>query len=564
MKSKGFPISVLLIVLCVSGIQLASSTLLWDRDEPRFGRAAVEMLRTGDLLVPRFDGQLRPDKPPLVYWLMMPSIGWLGATDLAVRIPSILASLITALATFHIGRNLGGREVGVNAAVVGAWMPLPLVLGTAATADATMMAGISVSLAVLVDQAIHGAHRKHLPLLTLALSWAWLAKGPVGPLIFLLASTWASIAGRQSLELGRRWWRTVAIASLISVVIFLGWAIPANDATGGQLAEIGIQHHLIERSTSAIESHGASGWIGWILGLPFYLPVILLGAVPLSALLFPIVVHHRRQLFGPPGRGVLLAALVLPVLLLMTVVATKLPHYILAAFPGIAVMVVLVSSRMERGEVETTLFDGIAGKAGRWLSFLMLLLLSIASAVAMNHHGASASVMIFVTATLLCAAMLVLKMKPGMRFWGWRGPGLPLITTWIGFQWIFVGLGEVQSRLQLAPQIVNVIAASDAPEAPLVVHGYNEPSLVFALDRNPKQGQKTVPSLSDQFPQGYSQWLQTPGSAWLLLSSEARARDGIEPQGSGCLKVWSNGDVGTLNYSTGRVVSLELWYRAGS
>ncbi len=563
MKSQGFPISLLLIVLFVSGIQLASSTLLWDRDEPRFGRAAVEMLRTGDLLVPRFDGQLRPDKPPLVYWLMLPSIGWLGATDLAVRIPSILVSLITALATFHIGRNLGGREVGVNAAVVGAWMPLPLVLGTAATADATMMAGITVSLAILVDQAIHGARRKHLPLLTLALSWAWLAKGPVGPLIFLLAATWASIAGRQSLQLGRRWWRTVAIASLISVVVFLGWAIPANEATGGQLAEIGIQHHLIERSTSAIESHGASGWIGWLLGLPFYLPVILLGAVPLSALLFPIVVH-RHQLFGTQGKGVLLAALVLPVLLLMTLVATKLPHYILAAFPGIAVMVVLASSRLEKGEVETPLFEGVAGKVGRWISILLLLILSIAFAVVMNHHGGSASVMIIATITLLCAAMLVLKMKPATSFWGWRGPGLTVLTTWIGFQLVFVGLGEVQSRLQLAPQIVNAIAASDAPEASLVVHGFNEPSLVFELDRDPKQGQKTVPSLSDRFPLGFSQWLQTAGPAWLLLSSQARERDGIDPQGSGCLKVWSNGDAGTLNYSTGKTVSLELWYLPAS
>ncbi|MDE0957589.1 MAG: glycosyltransferase family 39 protein [Planctomycetota bacterium] len=563
MKSQGFPISLWLIVLFASGIQLASSTLLWDRDEPRFGRAAVEMLRTGDLLVPRFDGQLRPDKPPLVYWLMLPSIGWLGATDLAVRIPSILVSLITALATFHIGRNLGGREVGVNAAVVGAWMPLPLLLGTAATADATMMAGISVSLAILVDQAIHGARRMHLPLLTLALCWAWLAKGPVGPLIFLLAATWASIAGRQSLELGRSWWRTVAIASLISLAVFLGWAIPANDATGGQLAEIGIQHHLIERSTSAIESHGANGWIGWILGLPFYLPVILLGAVPLSALLFPIVVH-RHQLFGTQGKGVLLAALVLPVLLLMTLVATKLPHYVLAGFPGIAVMIVLVASRVERGEIEATLFDGIAAKVGRWFSILLLLTLSIAFAVSMHHHGGSSTVTILAATTLLGSAMLVQRMNIATRFWGWRGPGLLLITTWIGFQLIFVGLGQVQNRLQLSQQIVNTIADSAAPDAPLVVHGYNEPSLVFALDRHPVQGQKTVPSLRDQFPQGYSQWLQGPRPAWLLLSRQARERDGIDPHGSGCVKLWSNGDEGTLNYSTGRTVSLELWYRAGS
>ncbi|MDE0959177.1 MAG: glycosyltransferase family 39 protein [Planctomycetota bacterium] len=563
MKSQGFRLSLLLIVLCGSGIQLASSTQLFDRDEPRFARAAVEMVRTGDFLVPRFDGQLRPDKPPLVYWLMMPWIGWLGATDLAVRIPSILATLITALATFHIGRNFAGSDVGWKAALVGAWMPLPLLLGSAATADATMMAGLTVSLAILVDRAIGGGRPAHLPILTLALAWAWLAKGPVAPLIFLLASTWASIGGNNHLDLGRKWWRTVAIASLLALVIFLGWGIPANDATDGQLAKIGIERHLIERTTSALESHGASGWLGWILGLPFYLPVILLGAAPLSALLFPIVVH-RRQLFGGEGKGVLLAALILPVLLLMTVVATKLPHYILGAFPGIAVMVVVVCTRVEKGEVESRLLGGIAGTVGRCFSMLILLLLAIGLVVSMNHQGGSVWVMWMATAALLATSILVLKMRPGSYFWGWQGPGFVMVTTWISLLLIFVGLGEVQRRLQLAPQIVKAIAESDAPDAPLVVHGYNEPSLVFALDRDPVAGQKTLPSLHDQYPQGFSQWLQTGGPAWLLLSRRARERDGLDPHNSGCMKVWTNGSAGTLNYSTGEMISLELWYHAGS
>ncbi|HIO65158.1 MAG TPA: hypothetical protein EYN40_00570, partial [Planctomycetes bacterium] len=113
MKPVRIKLVLLLVCLALMGFYSASVTMLWDRDEPRFARAAVEMVRTGDVMVPRFDGQLRPDKPPLVYWLMMPWIGALGATDLAVRIPSILATLITALATFHIGKTLGGEDVGL-------------------------------------------------------------------------------------------------------------------------------------------------------------------------------------------------------------------------------------------------------------------------------------------------------------------------------------------------------------------------------------------------------------------------------------------------------------------
>ncbi len=43
---------------------------LFDRDEPRFATAAREMAGAGDFVVPTFNGELRPDKPPLVYWLM--------------------------------------------------------------------------------------------------------------------------------------------------------------------------------------------------------------------------------------------------------------------------------------------------------------------------------------------------------------------------------------------------------------------------------------------------------------------------------------------------------------
>ena len=53
----------MLVIFCFY-LTVASSSSLWDRDEPRFARAAVEMLHTGDYLVPTFNGNLRADKPP--------------------------------------------------------------------------------------------------------------------------------------------------------------------------------------------------------------------------------------------------------------------------------------------------------------------------------------------------------------------------------------------------------------------------------------------------------------------------------------------------------------------
>ena len=157
---------LLLFSFALLYLLLASLTTLWDRDEPRFARAAVEMARTGDYLVPKFDGELRPDKPPLIYWSMIPWILMFGAVDLVVRVPSILASLIAIAATFYIGRNLGGERVGIRAMGLCGLMPLPLIIGTAATADGLLLATVAVALAILVDHAIHGPRVMHLPLLS--------------------------------------------------------------------------------------------------------------------------------------------------------------------------------------------------------------------------------------------------------------------------------------------------------------------------------------------------------------------------------------------------------------
>ncbi len=558
---------LLLLILALLYLFLASLTTLWDRDEPRFARAAVEMARSGDFLVPRFDGELRPDKPPMVYWWMVPSILMFGAIDLAVRLPSILASLITIAATFHIGRSLGGERVAIRAMALFGMMPLPLVIGTAATADALLLAAITVSLAILVDHAMQGPRRGQLPLLIVALAVALLAKGPVGLIIFLLASAVASAWGRGSLQLARDWWAKVLGASLSAAVLFLCWGIPANAATGGELARIGIGRHLIQRSTEALESHGGEGLLGWIIGLPFYLPVLILAAAPGSALLVPMVVR-RAVAFETRGHAVLVAALILPTLLLMTLVATKLPHYILAVFPGVAVSVALLWTRAERGQLTEAETLGISWKLGRWLTALMLFSLGAAWAVVIDQGGGGIGAIVPASTALIVSALLTLLMKPGEPFLGRRGLAAPVLGTVFGIILLAFGAGKMEEHWKLARPVAAAIKSHEeqgiAASAPIVTLGFFEPSLVFAIDRDPVPGQKTVPELHREFPEGIPQWLEAGGPAWLLASEKELSKSGLDLQQKGCRLVWSTGPEGILNYSTGETVSVQLWLLAGT
>src|SRR5947199_4789044 len=94
------------------------SLLLIDRDEPRFAEASREMTERGDYIVPRFNNQLRLDKPPLAYWAQAASYRIFGENDFAARFPSALAAAFTALSILAWGTRIGGEKVGWWAAII--------------------------------------------------------------------------------------------------------------------------------------------------------------------------------------------------------------------------------------------------------------------------------------------------------------------------------------------------------------------------------------------------------------------------------------------------------------
>jgi 4-amino-4-deoxy-L-arabinose transferase-like glycosyltransferase len=87
--------------------------ILWD--ESRLANNALEMANSGLSWITTYDGS--PDhwntKPPLLIWLMSLSIKCFGASELSVRIPSVMAAMATivmlfSFATFYLKRPLIG------------------------------------------------------------------------------------------------------------------------------------------------------------------------------------------------------------------------------------------------------------------------------------------------------------------------------------------------------------------------------------------------------------------------------------------------------------------------
>ncbi len=323
---------------------LAPRTTLWDRDESRFARSAVEMLSSGDFLVPTFAGELRPHKPPLLPWLMALSTSVLGPTEVAFRLWSALAHGASVLLTFAAGRRLAGGTSPLLGAALLALSPLALLEGAAATADAVLLAGLTGVLAVFADAATGGVRPRHLVLGALASAVAQLAKGPVAFALPLLGLGGALLLVPGAFRERRRLAVLLAASSILGLLPVLGWGLLADAATNGRLLSEAIGTHVIGRTLAPMEGHGS----GLLVGPLYYGAVLLVGFSPFT-LFLPSAWARVRSGGGlaPGARAILLGSVLAP-LLLFSVVATKLPHYLLPAFPALALLAAEAAGAGER------------------------------------------------------------------------------------------------------------------------------------------------------------------------------------------------------------------------
>jgi 4-amino-4-deoxy-L-arabinose transferase-like glycosyltransferase len=89
------------------------------RAEVRVDRVSREMLASGDWLVPRLDGVVRLQKPPLYYWLVaLTERAAGGASALALRAPAAVCALLMLLVAWRWGGWVGGPRHGLLAAVL--------------------------------------------------------------------------------------------------------------------------------------------------------------------------------------------------------------------------------------------------------------------------------------------------------------------------------------------------------------------------------------------------------------------------------------------------------------
>ena len=377
-----------LVVMVASLVLFANlgGARLWDRDEPRNAGCALAMQTRGDWVVPVFNDELRAHKPVLLYWLMMSAYSVFGVNEFAARFWSAALGVVTALATYQIGRRLFRPRVGLLAAVILSTSLMFDLAGRAATPDSALICCSTLSLMVYVLGAF-GPHRavsvagcespsaglaetdspdtvvrfpQRWPIVVLLYAFqgfAVLAKGPVGAVLPLavmgLFLTIRSGPSRMpnggdgaGATRGRSYWRAFhprslwrtcwtlrPLTALVVIAAIAGpWYVWVGWRTQGAFLREFFLEHNWGRAQQVMEGHSGN--------LLFYPATILVGFFPWSVFAIPTalaaIAAARR---GVAGGGRLfaccwIAAYVGP----FSLAQTKLPSYVTPCYPALALL----------------------------------------------------------------------------------------------------------------------------------------------------------------------------------------------------------------------------------
>jgi 4-amino-4-deoxy-L-arabinose transferase-like glycosyltransferase len=321
---------------------------LIDRDEPRFAEASREMIERENYVVPYFNNQLRLDKPPLTYWAQVASYRIFGENDFAARFPSAVAATLTALSIFGWGSRTGGEKVGWWAAIIFTLSLQTLVHAKAAVADMWLVLFVTLAhwagyeLIENRESRIENRKTKWWLIFYFSLAFGFLAKGPIAwtPIVTVAVV----IIYTRDRQLLRRFKFVRGI--LLTLLVVALWGVPALIQTRGEFLYVGIGRHVIGRSFTTMEGHGAGSLGMYLLLLPFYFVTVFISFFPWSIKL-PWLVRklwqNRSAGVAVPGySGNLIDSYLVTgiaiIFIIFTLVKTKLPHYTLPAFPLLALL----------------------------------------------------------------------------------------------------------------------------------------------------------------------------------------------------------------------------------
>lgn len=547
---KSWREGLLLVALCaIVFLTQLGATHLWDDDEGFFAETAREMLERGDLVVPWFNGELFAHKPPFMYWMMMGAYRVLGVNEFAARLPSALFGCGTVLLVWRIGRILYSPRAGFWAGIVLATSLNFVVIARAATADAELaffctlpiyffirraagIGGVQASACLATGDRLKPELQRQPALQQLlpayaAMGVAMLVKGPIGVVLptsvlglFLLCQKALSAADIQSpsavsslpaagsfagVVLGglrssgrflqrlmgpRHVLKTILelrpVTAIILVLLVAGpWYAAVAFETSGAFLEGFFGVHHFGRFTNPMDNHGGP--------IFYYLVAACVGFFPWIIFLSPTLAQWWTRVRSAhawrPG-DLLCACWVVVWFGLFSLASTKFPHYVVPAYPALALVTAAFLDRwLADGSIYRAVHRRIAWITVAVVGTTLIVALPITARVFLNAGTATWLVGV---PLLLGAALTTYLTERGRIVQGLAA----LTATTAAFLLALFGVAAVEiDRHQNAPAIGAAIRArGDSGATAVAEYGYFRPSLVFYARRTIERTGQTWPA----------------------------------------------------------------------
>jgi 4-amino-4-deoxy-L-arabinose transferase-like glycosyltransferase len=477
-RLAGWRIWTLLAIAAIAWLPGVMSLPALDRDESRFAQASRQMVDTGNYIDIRLGSAPRYNKPIGIYWLQA---GTVDAARLVLhnaqgiislyRLPSFACGFLSLLLMFWTVRSLASVQVAYLAAVLLGLTLLLAIESEIATTDAALLATFLAAQGVLLRVRLAYGEKRMVPVGLTLLGWAAVGAGVLikGPVI--LAVLGATALGLSVWERDWRWLKATRPLSGITVATAIAtpWAIAIGLASHGAFYQQSLGHDFVSKIAGGQESHGAPPG--------YYLALLSLTYWPATLFLIPSTEMALRRRKEPAIRFTI--AWAASAFILFELVPTKLPHYVLPAYPALALLAAL------------WIAEGSATKEPAWqrifryLSAAQFGLVAVAVAAAVfllpQRFGAASPTWALFGAILglvagAVAIFMLLRRKKQVAL---AAAG---ICALVYYSVLVLGVAPQLEQLWISQRIAALVVRDERPnDPPVVAAGYAEPSLLFAL-----------------------------------------------------------------------------------
>jgi 4-amino-4-deoxy-L-arabinose transferase-like glycosyltransferase len=297
-------------------IPFLGSVHLFDWDEINFAESAREMIESGNYLTVQINYIPFWEKPPLFIWMQVISMKLFGVNEFAARFPNAICGIVTLLMLFHIGHRLVNTRFGLIWVFLYAGSILPFLYFKSGIIDPWF--NLFVFYGIYQFFLFTNSEKRNVFNLISSSAFIGLAiltKGPVAILVFILTGGIYLILNKFKIRIRLT---DILIYSLVLVLIGGFWFI-LQIVKGNYTIIVDFIEYQIRLFRTKDAGHG---------GFLFYhFVVLLIGVFPASLLALP-------SLFGSKGETGIkkeflqwMLILFWVVLILFTVVKTKIMHY---------------------------------------------------------------------------------------------------------------------------------------------------------------------------------------------------------------------------------------------